>query len=100
MRRFLFLTAVTSTLLLAGAQAQATVTELHVGEKLPRANLLKPGIHRYARYAISADGHRKAIDIWTRQITFEVKDGKRLLHIHQQWDEVSPPAVLLQDFMV
>lgn len=97
LRRTLFLAAVTSALLLVGAQAQSTVTELHVGEKLPRANLLKPGIHRYARYTISPDGHRNAIDIWTREITFEVKDGKRLLHIHQQWDEISPPGVLVQD---
>jgi hypothetical protein len=77
--------------------ACAEVTVLHVGDKLARADLLKPGIHRYTRYTITPDGHRKSIDVWSREISYELQDGRRVLHIHQQWDEISPVTVLVQD---
>jgi hypothetical protein len=73
------------------------VTELHLGDRLSRADLLKPSVHRFIRYTVTPDGHRKPIDIWSREIRFETKDGRRLMHVHQQWDEVSPPLVRLQD---
>lgn len=37
------------------------------------------------------------IDIWSREISFDTQNGRKLLHIHQQWDEISPSAVLIQD---
>jgi hypothetical protein len=86
-----------AALLIAAQGALAEPVVIKVGDKLPRANLLKPGIHRYVRYTITPDGHRNAIDIWSREISFENKDGRRLMHIHQQWDEISHPGVLIQD---
>ena len=97
MRTSLLSAAFSSAVILAGSHAFADVTVLHVGDKLARAYLLKPGIHRYARYTITPDGHRNAIDVWSREIRYEVEDGRRLLHIHQQWDEISPATVLIQD---
>ena len=85
------------SLILLSSPALSAVTELHVGDKLARADLLKPGTHRYIRYTITADGHRNAIDIWTREISFETLNGRRVLRIHQQWDEAAPPSTLVQD---
>src|SRR5580658_967545 len=79
------------------AKAHAGVTELHVGDKLECANLIKPGTHRYVRYSVTPDGHRKAIDIWSREISFEFRDGRRLMLIHQQWDEIATATVMIQD---
>jgi hypothetical protein len=80
------------------AAKQEHVTTVNVGDRLARFDLLKPGVHRYLRYTVTADGHRNAIDIWSREISFESKDGKRLMHVHQQWDEVGkPPVVVVQD---
>ena len=97
MRRLSLIVLVLSAPLIAGINAFADVTLLHVGDKLGRAHLLKPGIHRYTRYTITPEGHRKAIDVWSREISYEVQDGRRVLHIHQQWDEISPVTVLIQD---
>ena len=77
------------------AAAPEHVTTIHVGDRLPRFDLLKEGVHRYLRYTVTADGHRNAIDIWSREISFEAKEGKRLMRVHQQWDEVGKPAVVL-----
>jgi hypothetical protein len=95
--RKLSLLPLTLFVVVASTSALADVTQLHVGDKLGRAYLLKPGIHRYTRYTITPDGHRKTIDVWTREISYEMQDGRRSLHIRQQWDEVSPAAVLVQD---
>jgi hypothetical protein len=88
---------ISSYLLMANNRALADVTVLHVGDKLSRAYLLKPGVHRYTRYTITPDGHRNTIDVWSREISYETKEGRAVLHIHQQWDEVAPVATLIQD---
>jgi hypothetical protein len=82
---------------LVASKVFAGVTEVHVGDKLERANLLKPGVHRYVRYSVTPDGHRNAIDIWSREISFETKDGRKLMRVQQQWDETGKPVVLVQD---
>ncbi len=58
---------------------------VHVGDKLPRFSMLKAGVHRYLRYKIQ-DQRRTILDIWTREIRYDVKDGRRLLHSVQEWD--------------
>jgi hypothetical protein len=73
----------------------ADATQIKVGDKLPRANLLTPGTHRYLRYKVK-DGERHPIDIWSRTLSYETKDGKRLFHISQRWDEVGPPVFFLE----
>lgn len=74
--------------LLAGlcASAQAAVTRLDVGTPLPRFSLLKPGTHHYLRYFRMADGANVPLDIWTREVRFEQRDGKQQMHIVQRWD--------------
>jgi hypothetical protein len=74
--------------LLAGLSvtAQAAVQQVDVGTPLPRFKLLKPGIHHYLRYMRSADGANAPLDIWTREIRFEEREGKQQLHIVQRWD--------------
>lgn len=76
--------------------ALAETITLTVGERLARFSLLKPGTHRYLRYTVKNDA-RNAIDIWSRTIAFENKDGTRALRIVQRWDEVGPRVVLIQD---
>ena len=91
--RKLFVSAAALSAIVINSYAYAEVTVLHVGDKLARADLLKPGIHRYTRYTITPDGHRKSIDVWSREISYELQDGRRVLHIHQQWDEIFPVTV-------
>jgi len=79
--------------------AAADTDQVKVGESLPRFKLLQPGVHRYLRYIVK-DGRRSAVDIWSRTITFEEKDGRRLMHIVQRWDESADqktPFFLIQD---
>lgn len=59
--------------------------KIKVGEKLARFDLIQPVTRHYLRYKI-VDGHNLAVDIWTREVRFEHHDGKRRLHIVQQWD--------------
>lgn len=92
-----FAAAICTAAFLLQAPSIAAVSEIHVGDKLPRFDLVKPDVHRYVRYTVTPDGHRSAIDIWSREISFETKGGKRLMHIHQQWDEAGRPVVLVQD---
>jgi hypothetical protein len=84
----------------AAALAEPPPTVFRVGDGMVRTDRLGPGTHRYLRYAIK-DGKRTARDIWTRTISLDMHDGKRLLHIVQRWDEVAPPpggaSALLQD---
>ena len=63
-------------------------TPVKVGEVLARFALLKAGVHRYVRYRIDGD-KRTLIDVWTRRISFEPKDGRMLMHIWQRWDEAN-----------
>ncbi|HEX3398632.1 MAG TPA: hypothetical protein VHS76_18140 [Steroidobacteraceae bacterium] len=97
MRHRLLWLGIFFTFVLLTSKVFSAVTEVHVGDKLERAYLLKPGVHRYLRYTITADGHRNAIDIWSREISFETKDGRKLMRVQQQWDETGKPVVLVQD---
>lgn len=83
---------------LLATSAQADTLRLSPGQPLPRIGLLKPGVHRYLRYKVAADGARKAIDIWARTVSFEAPagGGSPQLHIIQRWDEVDGP-LLIQD---
>jgi hypothetical protein len=79
-------------ILLAGLalSSQAAVQSIEVGTPLPRPDLLKPGIHHYLRYIKTADGGSSPVDIWTREVRFDERGGKRQLHIVQRWDGVVP----------
>lgn len=80
-----------------GFGAHAETTQLNVGQTLARADLLKPGVHRYLRYTVK-DGQRATRDIWSRQVAYEQVDGKRQLRITQRWDAVGEkPSLRLQD---
>ena len=86
--------SITAGLLLAaatGRQALAAPTRVAVGNGIVDTGRLRPGTTRYLRYEIHGD-RRVARDIWQRTVAFEVHDGKRLLHLTQRWDEVSPPS--------
>ncbi|MDQ2859371.1 MAG: hypothetical protein M3T55_01300 [Pseudomonadota bacterium] len=89
--RSLFILPVALTLFTSGAQAAVqadsptTVDTIQVGEQLPRAALLKPGVRRYARYMIDGDS-RVLMDLWTRQLSYEEQDGRRIMRIRQRWD--------------
>jgi len=84
--------------LLLSSPAIADVVHLAVGPRLARASLLSPSTHRYLRYLVKADGSRKLVDIWTRQLTFEPgPDGKRAMHIRQRWDRADGSILLVQD---
>jgi hypothetical protein len=74
--------------LLAGlsVSTQAAVTNVDVGAQLARFSLLKPGAHHYLRYFRTADGANIPLDIWTRDVRFEQRDGRQQLHIVQRWD--------------
>src|ERR1700753_2310433 len=84
-----------SNLLLAGGLlfvgspgvALAEIAMVKVGPKPERMSLLRSGSHRYLRYTVK-DGKRVAHDIWNRTVSFEMHDGRSLLHITQRWDEV------------
>jgi hypothetical protein len=73
---------------------QAAVQDIDVGKPLPRYSLLKPGTHHYLRYIKTTDGASTPVDIWTREVRFDERGGKRQLHIVQRWDGVMPaPSV-------
>jgi hypothetical protein len=91
--------AVTAGLLLAliAGAARADTVRVEAGRPLARFDLLQPGPHRYLRYKIGPDGGRSAVDIWTRTISFEPREGRRQLHIVMRWDETADKAVYVQD---
>ncbi len=73
----------------------AAVVKVDVGTPLERFALLKPGTHHYLRLmrtpSTGADqAKNQPIDIWTREIRFEERGGKRLMRIVQRWDGVLP----------
>lgn len=75
--------------------SHAAVVQVDVGTPLARFALLKPGTHHYLRFmrtpASGADqAKNQPIDIWTREIRFEERDGKRLMRVVQRWDGVLP----------
>ena len=80
-------------LLLSTPALAAEPTVIHVGDRLARLELVKPGVHRYLRYKILGE-QRELIDIWTRRVSLESQQ----MHIVQRWDEIGPPAFyLIQD---
>lgn len=83
-------------ILLAGLSlsVRAGVVNVDLGTPLPRFDLLKPGTHHYLRYMKTVDGASTPVDIWTREVRFDERGGKRRLHIVQRWDGVVPkPSV-------
>ncbi|MDQ2878197.1 MAG: DUF3108 domain-containing protein [Pseudomonadota bacterium] len=99
MKNVIGLAAIVTMLALAPpATARTEVISLHVGDKLARVALVRPGVHRYLRYTIKPDGARNAVDIWVRRVAFEPATGAgRRLHMTQRWDEVADKVVLIQD---
>jgi len=76
--------------------ARPKVDMLQVGQPLARFDLIKPGVHRYARYMIVGE-QRKLLDIWTRRVSFETENGKPVLRVHQRWDAADKSYVALFD---
>lgn len=75
----------------------ATPTAFPVAGGGLRMSLLPPSERRYLRYTIK-DGARTAIDIWTRKVAFESRDGLVQLHMTQRWDQTVPAGTaILQD---
>lgn len=71
--------------------SQAAVHNVDVGSQLPRFELVKPGTHHYLRFMRTpATGANQPIDIWTREVRFEEREGKRRMRIVQRWDGVLP----------
>lgn len=70
--------------LCAAAPAMAA-DRIEVGSKLARFDLVQPEKRHYLRHRI-VDGHDMAVDVWTREVRFDERDGVRRLHIVQQWD--------------
>lgn len=58
---------------------------IEVGEKLARFDLIQPVERHYLRY-MKSDDRNLAVDIWTREVRFDERDGVRRLHIVQHWD--------------
>ena len=79
--------------------AHAAIQNVDVGTPLPRFALVKPGTHHYLRFMrVPSSGASQPIDIWTREIRFEERDGKKLMRIVQRWDGVLPtPSVRTYD---
>ncbi|WP_421739179.1 hypothetical protein [Caulobacter sp.] len=81
---------------LGAPSAHAAVTPVPVGEPLARFDRIKPGVHRYLRYKQTGET-LTPVDIWTREIRFESKDGRDRLHIVQHWDSGTTPAAKTLD---
>ncbi|NHZ40688.1 DUF3108 domain-containing protein [Massilia aquatica] len=63
----------------------AAVTSVDVGPALPRAALVKEGVHHYLRYLHNGDA-RIPLDIITREIRFSTEDGQQRMRITQRYD--------------
>ena len=71
--------------------AHAAVQNVDVGTPLPRFALLKAGTHHYLRFMRTpSNGASQPIDIWTREVRFEERNGKKQMRIVQRWDGVLP----------
>ena len=80
--------------LCAPTSSAAAPDVLHVGQPLPRFDRLKAGERRYVRYKETGE-RRMILDTWVRTVSFEVRDGKRQLHITQQWDEATEKRLIV-----
>ena len=84
-------------ILVLASTGTAFADNIEVGTPLPRFSLVKEGVHRYLRFMKTGEASTPA-DIWTREVSFQEVDGKRLLRIRQRWDGVAPtPSVRLID---
>ena len=94
----LLATAVALTSAPTAAITAAAPILVRVGDRSVRTERLAPGAYRYLRYKVK-DGHRIAVDIWNRTVDFETREGRRLLHLTQRWDEVqvSPSGAVALD---
>lgn len=63
----------------------AAVTSVDVGPALPRAALVKEGVHHYLRYLHNGEA-RIPMDIITREIRFSTEDGQKRMRITQRYD--------------
>lgn len=82
--------------MLSAAPVQAAVTPVPVGAPLARFDKIKPGTHRYLRYK-QVGQTLTPVDIWTREIRFEPKEGQARLRIVQHWDSATIPAAKTMD---
>ncbi|CUI04894.1 hypothetical protein BN2497_4565 [Janthinobacterium sp. CG23_2] len=73
--------------------SRAAVTKVDVGAALPRAALLKDGVHHYLRYLHSGES-RVPADIITREIRFSTEDGQKRMQIRQRYDTAASAASL------
>ncbi|NHZ83608.1 hypothetical protein F2P44_30710 [Massilia sp. CCM 8695] len=73
--------------------SHAAVTSVDVGPTLPRAALLKEGVHHYLRYLRSGES-RVPADIITREIRFTTEDGQKRMQIRQRYDTAASAASL------
>lgn len=62
---------------------------VRMGDGTVDASRLRVGTRRYLRYQ-EKDGKQTVHDIWTRTVAFEVKDGRRQLHMTQRSEEANP----------
>ncbi|MBY0574787.1 MAG: DUF3108 domain-containing protein [Undibacterium sp.] len=65
--------------------ANASTDQIKVGQEFSRSQLLQEGVHHYLRYMKDATSNMP-IDIWSREVRFEMRDGKKRMHITQRWD--------------
>ncbi|MDQ1923766.1 hypothetical protein [Massilia pseudoviolaceinigra] len=73
--------------------SHAAVSKVDVGAVLPRAALLKEGVHHYLRYLRSGESRIPA-DIITREIRFTTEDGQKRMQIRQRYDTAPSAASL------
>ncbi|ATQ75758.1 hypothetical protein CR152_15395 [Massilia violaceinigra] len=73
--------------------SHAAVTKVDIGAALPRAALLKEGVHHYLRYLRSGESRIPA-DIITREIRFSTEDGQKRMQIRQRYDTAPSAASL------
>lgn len=85
----LALSVVLASLAAPGHAEVKNIQNIDVGTPLARFALLKPGTHRYLRYLKTGEASQP-VDIWTREIRFEQRDGQPQMHIVQRWDGVFP----------
>lgn len=79
---------------IAAARSQ---DHLHVGDTLPRFDLLAPGAQRYLVSRVE-NGRHIAQNIWRREVQFIHVGGALRLRILQHWDGVGPtPGLVTRD---
>lgn len=77
------------------ATASAERIQIRMGEPLARFDKLHAGTNTYLRHWIKADGTLEMMDLETKEVRFEMQDGKRRVHIVQHW--TTPKAALTID---